>query len=84
MRNHVFIEGDLMKAIRNDNQDSLLDVDALATFFKVPKSKIYSLTRETGENSIPRYKIGRNLRFNLKEVMDWLKSKREGSVSHSE
>lgn len=54
----------------------LMDVNALATLLNVPLTKIYSLTRQTGPGSIPRYKIDRYLRFDQSEIMAWLETKR--------
>ena len=52
---------------------NLLTVDELAKELKVPKSWIYSKTRETGPETIPRVKVGKYIRFVESEVMDWLK-----------
>lgn len=58
------------------NQD-LLTIDEMAEVLKVPKSWIYSRTRETGAGTIPRLKIGKYLRFVEADVMEWLKRKQE-------
>ena len=55
-----------------------LTVDELAERLKVPKSWIYSRTRETGPASIPKLKVGKYIRFVESEVMDWLKRQNEG------
>jgi excisionase family DNA binding protein len=55
--------------------DHLITIDELAEELKVPKSWIYSRTRETGPGSIPRIKVGKYLRFTKADVMDWLKVK---------
>jgi len=60
-----------------NNINQLLDVDQLASFMNVPKSKIYSMSRQNGEGSIPRYKIGRYVRFDIVEIIAWLKEKRK-------
>lgn len=52
----------------------LLTIDELSEIWKVKKSWIYSRTRETGPGSIPRIKVGKYLRFELDQVMDWLHS----------
>jgi len=57
--------------------DEILTPDELAEIFKIPKSKIYSMTMKTGPNSIPRFKIGRDLRFKKSEVLPWFKSQAE-------
>ena len=53
---------------------NLLSVDELAEFLKVPKSWVYSRTRENGHDSMPRIKVGKYCRFVLNDVLDWLKS----------
>ena len=52
---------------------NLLTVDELAEKLKVPKSWLYSRTRETGLETIPRFKVGKYIRFVESEVMDWLR-----------
>lgn len=49
------------------------DIDELATKLNVPKSWIYSQTRRKGEGTIPVLRIGKYLRFNYQEVMEWLR-----------
>lgn len=46
-------------------------LNELAARWKVKDSWIYSRTRETGEGSIPRIKLGRHLRFITEEVDAW-------------
>ncbi|MDA3897699.1 MAG: helix-turn-helix domain-containing protein [Desulfobacteraceae bacterium] len=52
--------------------DNLLSVGELAQSLNVPKSWVYSRTRETGANVIPRLKVGKYVRFRLNDVMEWL------------
>ncbi len=52
---------------------NLLTVDELADSLNVPKSWIYSRTRETGPDSMPKYVVGKYRRFVLEDVLDWLK-----------
>ena len=52
---------------------SLVDPDELSNRLRVPKSWIYAKTREIGPNTIPRIKVGKYLRFDVEEVMRWLK-----------
>jgi hypothetical protein len=52
--------------------EDLQTVNELAGTLKVPKSWIYTRTRETGPGSIPRIKVGKYLRFDLNKVLDWL------------
>jgi len=61
--------------IMNNN---LLTVDDLAETLSVPKSWIYSRTRETGPDAIPRIKCGKYCRFELSAVMEWLRKQNEG------
>lgn len=55
----------------NQNQN-FLTVNDLARILKVPKSWIYSRTRQTGPGSIPRINVGKYIRFQLEEVHKWL------------
>jgi excisionase family DNA binding protein len=59
--------------------EELLTIEELAGKLKVPKSWIYSRTRETGPGCLPRLKTGKYLRFEESRVMEWLRgrSKRE-------
>lgn len=54
----------------------LLTIEELAQRLKVKKSWLYSRTRERGEGTIPRIKIGKYLRFDENEVMEWIKQGR--------
>ena len=58
------------------NQD-LLTIIEMAERLKVPKSWLYSRTRETGSGSIPRINVGKYIRFIESEVMEWLKKQNE-------
>ena len=51
---------------------TLLNVDELAESLNVPKSWVYSRTRETGPDAIPRIRVGKYLRFVLDDVFRWL------------
>ena len=51
----------------------LLTIDELASTLKVPKSWIYGRTRDRSNSGIPHIKIGRYIRFNLADVMAWLR-----------
>lgn len=58
----------------NGNQNtSLLDIDGLAEYLKVPRSWVYEKTRDKGKGSIPRVMVGKYVRFNIHEVLEWLK-----------
>ncbi len=58
-------------------QQELLTIDELAEKLKLPKSWLYSRTREIGPNAIPRLKIGKYLRFRMEEVMAWIESQQD-------
>ncbi len=51
---------------------NLIGIKTMAAMLDVPESWIYSRTR-TGE--IPHYKVGKYVKFNESEVMEWLKVK---------
>ena len=51
----------------------LLTIDELADRLRVQKSWLYSRTRQTGSDAIPRIKVGKYLRFDFETVMEWLK-----------
>ena len=58
-------------------ETNFLTIDEMAKILKVPKSWVYSRTRETGPNTIPRVRVGKYLRFRLDDVMDWLEGQDE-------
>ena len=55
----------------------LLTVDELASCLKVHKSWLYNRSRETGPGAIPRIKVGKYLRFQLEDVLEWLGKQQE-------
>lgn len=57
---------------------NLLSVDELSEALNVPRSWIYSRTRETGPEAIPRIRVGKYVRFELDKVILWLRAKDEG------
>ena len=57
--------------------EQLLTLDEMAETLKVPKSWVYSRTRETGPDAIPRIKVGKYLRFRLNEVMNWIEERQD-------
>ena len=57
--------------------EHLLTVEELSETLKVPRSWVYSRTRETGPNAMPRIKVGKYCRFFLDDVLDWLKIQNE-------
>jgi excisionase family DNA binding protein len=55
--------------------EKLLSVNELSKYLGVPKSWIYSRTREVGPGAIPRLMVGKYIKFRLSEVMAWLEEK---------
>ena len=53
--------------------DRLLNTDELAKCLGVPKSWVYERTRDRTNSGIPHIKVGKYVRFNLPEVIEWLK-----------
>jgi len=58
----------------------LITPDELATELKVPKTWVYNQTRQLGPQAIPRLKVGKYLRFNLKAVVHWLERQSRGET----
>ena len=56
----------------------LLTIDEMSQRLKVPKSWLYSRTRQAGPDAIPRIKVGKYLRFEIQAVMDWLRKQNAG------
>ncbi len=56
---------------------NLLTVDELAESLSVKKSWVYSRSRETGPDAMPKIKVGKYCRFVFDDVLDWLKEKNE-------
>ena len=52
--------------------NELITVDELCRLLKLKKSRVYYLTHI---EQIPHYKIGQNLRFDPREIEEWLKRK---------
>ncbi|RKX56743.1 MAG: hypothetical protein DRP29_09250 [Thermodesulfobacteriota bacterium] len=61
----------LYERLKERNNTNLLTVEELAECLKVPKSWVYERTRI--KNGIPYVKVGKYVRFNLLEVLSWLK-----------
>lgn len=57
--------------------EPLKSPDELAIHLGVRKSWIYKQTRKTGPDTIPRVYVGKYLRFNLSDVLDWLNSMKQ-------
>ena len=56
---------------------NLLTVEEHSESLNVPKSWIYSRTRETGPDAMPSIKVGKYCRFKLDDIMEWLKKQNE-------
>ena len=59
----------------------LLTIDEMANRLKVKPSWLYFRTMQTGNNSIPRVRIGKYLRFNPGAVMEWIEAQYNGEVA---
>lgn len=60
--------------------NELLTIEEMADRLKVKKSWLYFRCMNTGANSIPRVKIGKYLRFNPVEVMEWIETQYNAEV----
>ena len=58
-------------------EQNLLLVNELAESLNVPKSWIYSRSRQKGPSAMPKIKVGKYVRFELDKVLDWLKAQSE-------
>jgi len=58
-------------------EDKLLSVKQLAEVLNIPVSRVYGFTRMKGKNAMPKIMVGKYCRFELDNVMDWLKAKNE-------
>lgn len=56
------------------NPGSILNVDELSDYLKIPRSTIYKLVRE---GKIPAQKIGRHWRFRKETIDHWLGERAE-------
>jgi len=55
--------------VLKSNNSSVLTIDDLSTYLKIPKSTLYKLVRE---GKVPYQKIGRHLRFRRETIDQWL------------
>jgi hypothetical protein len=60
-----------------ENQE-LVNVQGICTILKVKPSWIYFRTMQTGNNAIPRVKVGKYLRFDPGKVMKWIEAQYNG------
>ncbi|MFC1890924.1 helix-turn-helix domain-containing protein [Thermodesulfobacteriota bacterium] len=59
------------------NEHNFLTINEMADTLKVPKSWLYSRTRETGPGTIPRVKVGKYIRFRPDAVIQWIEKQNE-------
>lgn len=59
------------------NDHGFLTIDEMAKLLKVHNSWLYSRTRMTGPESIPKVKVGKYIRFIKDDVMAWIKKQNE-------
>jgi len=58
--------------IAAESQGELLTIEEMAARLKVKKSWLYFRSMQTGDNAIPRVKVGKYLRFIPADVMAWV------------
>lgn len=63
----------VLEKLGKNQSYSLLDSDDLAETLKVSKSWVYERTRDRSKGSIPRVMVGKYVRFNIHDVLEWLK-----------
>ena len=56
---------------------ALLTVKELAGKLNVPKSWVYYKANENGSNKLPLIRVGKYLRFEYDQVMNWLINQQE-------
>ncbi len=56
---------------------NFITVNELAAALRVPKSWVYSRSRETGPDAMPKLVVGKYRRFILSDVLGWLNKKQE-------
>ncbi|MDL1888316.1 helix-turn-helix domain-containing protein [Nitrospirales bacterium NOB] len=54
--------------------ESVMTIDELSSYLKVPKSTLYKLAQE---RRVPGQKVGRHWRFHKEAVDSWLKNQRQ-------
>ncbi|MGD0275674.1 MAG: excisionase [Syntrophales bacterium] len=56
------------------NED-YVSISEMAALLKIPKSWLYSRSRETGPGSMPRLKVGKYIRLNPETTIAWIKER---------
>ncbi len=59
-------------ASKANQREEFLTPQQLAKALNVPLSWVYQKSREKGEDTIPRHKMGRYVRFKFSEVEEYL------------
>jgi len=57
--------------------ESIMTIDEVAKYLKIPKSTIYKLAQE---GKIPSQKVGRHWRFRKSTIDKWLDDRSESTV----
>jgi excisionase family DNA binding protein len=65
---------------KHEADDEILDIDEAARILKVSKGQIYQWTNKAKHRlgNFPYFKTGKQLRFSRKELIEWLKSNKNG------
>ena len=50
--------------------DSIMTIEEVAAYLKIPKSTVYTLAQE---GKMPRQKVGRQWRFHKEAINDWIR-----------
>ena len=58
--------------------EALLTVPEVAGFLRVPPSWVYERTRRRGRDRLPHVKVGKYLRFRLRDLETYLETLRRG------
>lgn len=67
------------KGAENRTDDALLTVQDAARFLNVSVSWIYEHVREGAEDRLPVVKLGKYLRFDQRDLRDYIDAKRDAS-----
>jgi excisionase family DNA binding protein len=63
--------------------ESLMSVEEVAEFFRVPVSWVYEHTRRRSPNRIPGFRLGKYWRFRKGDVLAWIERQQVGGRSHA-
>jgi predicted DNA-binding transcriptional regulator AlpA len=58
-----------------DKQIPLVNVNGLSEAIGQKKSWVYTRSRETGPDAMPKYKFGKYLMFSIPEVLEWARQR---------